>query len=99
MLLFGTIGAEAYLRPDGSVRIYHDFGEGREEWGWKEASDIERMQAIVIASERHPELRRLIPIRPDQAVNCDPCHGSGYLWQSIHCGHCGGLGWLRDAAT
>ena len=39
MLLYGTIGAEAYMRPDGSVRIHHDHGEAREEWGWKDASE------------------------------------------------------------
>jgi hypothetical protein len=97
--LYGTIGHDAVLRPDGSVWLYHDDNDPRGEWNWRQASDRERMGALVIASERIPELRRAIPSRPVEAPDCVRCGGTGRIFESIICPECGGLGWPFDAAT
>ena len=97
--LYGTIGHEAVLRPDGSVWLYHDDNNPLGQWKWRQASDRERMGALVIASERMPELRRAIPSRPPEAANCVRCAGAGHIFETIICPECGGLGWPFDAAT
>jgi hypothetical protein len=80
------------LRPDGSfVRWDH------------EASPTElrplrdglwRRLAIFQGIKRYPELEALLPARPDEAVPCGACGGSGELAGSpqLVC-ECGGAGW------
>ena len=79
MLLYGTIGHEAYLRSDGSVWIYHDRGgEAVNEWVWSQATGVERIGSLVIASERISELRRLLPTRHARMERRRPLrHGCG----------------------
>ena len=99
MTLYGTIGHEAVLRPDGSVWLYHDQHGEREEWVWEQATPLERIAAFVIARRRIPELARLIPGRTEDAPTCKRCGGSGEFVSGVICPECGGLGWLHTAAT
>jgi hypothetical protein len=55
------------------------------------------VSALVVGSDRYPELRPLLPVRGPGAVDC-PCRAiplcvSGKLL----CGECGGLGWLSES--
>ena len=100
--LYGTIGSEAVLRSDGTVWIASD-----DHWDdptgaapeWRVADKRERTSALVIAGERMPEVRSLLPTRPSTAVDCPRCYGTGYFFQSIVCPECGALGWLEQQAT
>jgi hypothetical protein len=54
------------------------------------------ISALVVGSDRYPELRSLLPVRGPGSVDC-PCRAvplcvSGQLI----CGTCGGLGWLSE---
>ena len=53
--------------------------------------------ALVLATERHPELVRLLPPRPATATDCGECGGKGQITvgavSKIACGHCSALGW------
>jgi hypothetical protein len=65
ILLFGSFGTEAYLRPDGSV-WYHeteDWGAQSPAYAWREAEGKDRLGALVLGSRRIPKLRRLLPER------------------------------------
>jgi len=96
MLLYGTIGHEAYLRPDGTV-WYHaavDWRNDHETYEWHQADDCERWGALVIATRRHPELRELLPRRPNATADCVRCHGTGEVPPKVQCSDCCGLGWV-----
>ncbi|MDX2043859.1 MAG: hypothetical protein SF097_21770 [Acidobacteriota bacterium] len=56
--------------------------------------------ALFQGSKKYPELNVLIPSKPDDAVECPHCDGTGNeKWSAKHgldfivC-YCGGLGWL-----
>jgi len=100
MLLYGTIGHAAYLRPDGSV-WYQVTAEASEATTdeWQVASYIERIDALVIATKRYPELLELLPLRPSDVPNCGMCKGSGRVVAEMNCTTCGGLGWVPDEAA
>jgi hypothetical protein len=54
---------------------------------------------LVIASERIPELRSLLPPRPTDAIDCARCSGSGWFLGGVVCPDCDGLGWIATPAT
>jgi hypothetical protein len=64
-------------------------------------NDSSKIVALVVATERYPQLARLLPKRPDLAIECDACGGRGQITvgnlSNIICGECSGLGW-REAA-
>jgi hypothetical protein len=95
--LFGAIGFEAILKPDGRVMVLVDESLGEPfpsvEPSWRSATEPERIAALVIGSRRIPELADLLPRRPAAATNCLPCRGTGWLFQDVVCMDCGGLGW------
>ena len=97
--LFGTIGIEAVLKPDGRVLVMVDEHFDKPfppvEPAWRPASDHERTAALVIAGRRIPEVAELLPRRPSNASNCSVCRGKGWLVQEVVCMDCGGLGWNR----
>ena len=64
---------------------------------WRPAHEHERTAALVIAAERIPEVRSLLPTRPANALTCVRC--SGYFIETITCPDCGALGWIPPAAT
>jgi hypothetical protein len=96
MRLFGTIGADIFLRPDGSTRALIEGGRDEPD-RWEENSASEHLSALVIATKAFPELARLLPQRPIDADTCTACGGSGRI-HGIVCGTCSGLGWRNAAA-
>jgi hypothetical protein len=84
------------LRPDGSM-VFLDDESG------KISEDIEphwRLIALVNGSMKYPELKTLLPSRPENAEICQQCQGTGrfilenQVFESAFCGICSGLGWL-----
>lgn len=55
--------------------------------------------ALFQGAARYPELTSLLPQRPDDALPCGACHGTGkvhlpeHLQDKVVC-YCGGAGWL-----
>jgi hypothetical protein len=101
MLLYGTIGHEAYLRSDGSVWFHRavDWTNDPDTYEWHQADRIERWGAILIATKRYPELLELLPARSREAPDCKKCGGSGRLIVDVNCPECGGLGWVPEEAA
>ena len=110
MLLFSTIGGEAYLRPDGTVWYYWavDWANDPDNYEWREAHGNERWVALVLGSRRLPELGRLLPSRPGNTPDCQRCQGCGEILvtkqadgsnRGIACPDCGALGWVATGAT
>ena len=101
ILLFGTIGGEAFLRPDGSV-WYHwavDWVHDPEHYEWSEATGKDRWGALVLGARRMPELKQLLPRRSPDSPDCSRCVGSGLVLVGVLCPDCGGLGWIAEGAA
>jgi hypothetical protein len=80
------------IKPDGTlVRIptEGEWSETSQEFPDRTAANV----ALMEGAARYPELRDLIPSRPDDAEPCPTCRGTGELPPPIRC-ICGGLGWL-----
>jgi hypothetical protein len=89
------------IRPDGEIISFS--------WDEPFKLDIEkdaRIQRLVLASgvKKYPELKNLLPTRPDEAIECSSCNGTGVDRfvaehgldpETIVC-FCGGLGWLLE---
>jgi hypothetical protein len=92
--LYGSIGTEAALFRDETVRFWVT-----ENWDVctetveREGTPLERIGAIVLGSRRIPELRELLPVRPDGTPDCARCNGGGEIFGGVLCPACGGLGW------
>ena len=100
VLLYGTVGSEAVLRPDGSVWTYGADNplSPYPSPPWPEATRLERWGALTLSTTLNPEVGRLLPKRPPGAKDCTLCKGTGYihrgpLSRGIVCPECGGLGW------
>ncbi len=53
---------------------------------------------VAIAAERVPELAAWLPSRTPTALDCEPCHGSGWLpppLARLQCPVCDGMGWVE----
>ena len=81
------------IRPDGALVRWTTED-------WSGATDFDettwRNIALVSGARRYPELARLIPSRPSDAIACESCGGAGHLPgvpPTIMC-KCAGLGWL-----
>jgi hypothetical protein len=92
MRLFGTIGAEVFLRPDGTTVALIEGAVGEPD-RWQGHTEADRISALVIALKRFPELGRLLPIRPESASDCPACAAAGRI-HGVVCGACSGLGWV-----
>ena len=56
-----------------------------------------KVGAVAIAAERIPALAAWFPIRPRHAVDCDMCHGQGWLdviTPRLLCPEFYGMGWI-----
>jgi|SRR5882724_3712445 len=92
------IGGATLLRPDGELLSL----------GWGEAPGVEtdpvlRTGALVVGARKHPELAQLLPNRPEGALTCEACGGTGEIHVGGRtigalCGKCGALGW-RNAES
>ena len=98
VLLYGTVGHAAYLRPDGSVWLEVDRASstGPE---LLRADPTHRIAALVLGARRMPELRQLLPARPATAEACAPCAGTGLVHGGIACLACSALGWTTEGAA
>ena len=110
ILLYGSIGSEAYLRPDGTVWYYSavDWVNDPDKYEWHEGRGTERWAALGLGSRRMPELKALLPVRTPDAANCPRCEGRGEICISrqpdgqdrgIVCPECGALGWITTGAA
>jgi hypothetical protein len=108
--LFGTIGAEAFLRPDGSVWYYEavDWVNDPDKYEWREGIGNDRWAAIVLGCRRIPQLKALLPVRPSDAPTCRRCNGRGEILVSVQadgskrgitCPDCGRLGWITPVSN
>jgi hypothetical protein len=85
------MGGMLFLTPSGDV-----FFLGNEDGdSMQPETSIEwRTIAAVVASEKYPELAALRPQRPDSAIDCPECGGTGRVMpQRLRCGDCLSLGW------
>ena len=90
--IYGDIGGAAYLTPEGEILSQ----------AWDSVKPLEpepnpklRLMALVVGARKRPELRRLLPSRPSDAITCNACKGTGWLeigTARVICG-CGGIGW------
>jgi len=53
-----------------------------------------RLAALAKAARRFPELQDLAPRRPENAVTCPACAGTGVILGKMDCGTCMSLGWV-----
>lgn len=96
--LYGTIGSEAILLRDGSVRIgWAPDRPTSEDHTERVAGERERIGSIVLGMKRWPTLQRLLPARPADGGDCPQCAGSRYIMGSVLCPACDGLGWVLGA--
>jgi hypothetical protein len=88
------MGGALGLTPDGTVLLYDsESGQVR-----PEIDEMWIMLAAVSATEKHPELREILPVRPPTATTCLDCSGTGRQALTPNftpiCGKCFGLGWV-----
>ena len=95
--VYQDMGGTLALDTEGEVFcLVHDEPgppERERDEGW-------RLKALVEASLHSPELAHLKPLRPQGAVTCPACSGSGFLTigdMTCGCGRCHGTGWVSDA--
>ena len=100
LYLYGTIGSEAVLQPDGTVRIWRADGWPESDaLTEREATPMERIGSLVLGARRHAELRELLPVRPAETPDCATCAGTGEHPHAsgVLCSACEGLGWIPQA--
>ena len=100
LYLYGTIGSEAVLLPDGRVRIWNaDQWPESDAYTERDATPLERIGSIVLGARRLPQLRALLPERPAGTPDCACCAGTGDYphAKGILCPTCEGLGWVPPA--
>jgi hypothetical protein len=86
--LYSDPGGCIALRPDG--RVVQVFWR-KPEASFQDAPPSWRTVALVSGAARYPELRELLPKRPEQAPDCPNCV-AGRLEDGSICGVCFGLG-------
>jgi hypothetical protein len=94
--LYGGPGGGHALRSDGIVLYW---GEDTELEYEVELNPGWRIGALVIGSERIPELKEVLPRRPEGSRHCDDCSGQGFTDlpnapRFLLCQSCWGLGWI-----
>jgi hypothetical protein len=95
LLHFGW-GTDFAIRPDGTViRIDEVQISGPDEDIWYRDFNWP-VATVAFAVSRYPELKLLLPPRPDDAVDCPACGGRGMIpfkGVPLLC-ECLGLGWV-----
>jgi hypothetical protein len=54
---------------------------------------------LVIGAESYPELKAMLPLRPESSTECEHCNGTGWFHHGgvktrTRCGMCRALGWV-----
>lgn len=94
----GGLWSAHYLRPTGEVLVVgEDYDRPDEDHVYTDRARI--LQAIVWGCRLYPELRALVPERPEGATDC-PCLRQPDLFgqDGVICPDCGGVGWLPPGA-
>jgi hypothetical protein len=104
VVMSGGMGAAMYLALDGRVIVWDDDLE--EETEPREAKDVKEMFTAIIGGAKKrkaPELLLLLPLRPEEALDCPDCGNSGRRQLGLDvdgepvkiiCWDCGGIGWI-----
>jgi len=81
------------IRPDGSFVRWEQ--EDDPETITELSNPYLQRMAICEGAKKYPELRALLPPRPDTAETCNKCDGTGTMrgLSDFVC-HCGGAGWI-----
>jgi hypothetical protein len=91
--VYTDIGGVLVLMPTGTVVRYDPesaISTDEHSAGWK-------VLALTRAARKFPQLAALCPPRPDRAVTCAQCDGSGVLQGNVDCGTCFGTGWISGS--
>ena len=99
--VYAGMGATLLLRPDGEILCFPCDSPGAPV---PESDPVWRLIAVVVVAETYPELRPLLPVRPFETPDCQPCAGTGRFRigesdrrSGVICGECNGLGWRNTA--
>jgi hypothetical protein len=96
LLLYFGWGTDFAIRPDGTViRIDEVPIDDPSQDLWY-ANCNWQIVAVVFGARRYPELKLLLPSRPDDALTCPSCSGRGMILiggKQVLC-ECHGLGWV-----
>jgi hypothetical protein len=93
--IYADMGGCIALRTDGSF-VFLDWETEKTS---EEFDQQFKIVALVNGSEKYPELKVLLPARPEGANDCEDCNGigrpiiEGQVFKQAFCGKCWGLGW------
>src|SRR5215470_2423248 len=103
VILYATIGYNCYFSPEGEIYTeeYDLAGDTPSRFYRDQRAQT---QALVLASQNMPELKRLLPSRPPKALLCETCEGTGRVYREIFdrgilCDECLGLGWIENVGS
>jgi hypothetical protein len=97
LTVYCDMGGCLALRPNGEVLCIPDDPATSVH---VETDALQRNLALVQAGKRYSDLRDLYPVRPDDAISCSDCGGTGTNPVTAHAGFeaiickCAGTGWL-----
>jgi hypothetical protein len=95
--IYADMGGTLFLRPDCEIlSLDHDSKDEPQ----VETDPSWRLTAVVVGTEKYPELRPFLPARPSGTEDCEACDGRGRVRVGeidFLCGRCYGLGWLGGA--
>jgi hypothetical protein len=98
--IYGTIGSECYISPEGDIYMetYDIMGE---EPPAEDRSRSAQLVCLILGSEHIPALAQALPTRPPDVPLCETCAGVGWLHpgkfgpRGLMCHECYGLGWIE----
>ncbi len=79
------------LRADGEV-LCLDFDSVSLPFE-EERNPAIRYAVLYEAARRYPDLREVVPARPEGVQRCEDCHGRGWVESTSSCWGCHGAGW------
>jgi hypothetical protein len=89
--VYSDIGGSLFITPSLEILAVDKAGHVSR---LSEQAGQSRLIALVSAAEMYPDLQCLLPMQPENAVQCSLCEGRGWLLQpGMRCGECCGLGW------
>ncbi len=99
VILYATIGYNCYFSPEGDIYT-EDYDLASDAPSTFYRNQRAQTQALVLASQIMPELVRLLPKRPLNALTCGMCEGNGRVHREIFqrgilCDECLRLGWIE----